>query len=98
MRAWHGIGRRLALGLLLAPSGAAWAQPSWQNDLGFELDFLHQCRIAYLSHVVERWIDGRHVVMAKAHCDDARVYDAMRPGDFEPFQLSECRTEDTQGC
>jgi hypothetical protein len=28
--------------------------------------------------------------MAKAHCEDKRVFDAMRPDEFAPFQLKEC--------
>ena len=63
-----------------------------------EHDLARQCKVAYLSHVVERTVDGKKLVMAKAHCEDKRVFDAMRPDEFEPFQFNECQPESAQGC
>ena len=99
----HHLARRVAVAsaaLLLAsiPPIAA-AQSGWEQDLTAELELTRQCEVSYLSHVVERTIDGRKVVMAKAHCEDGRVFDAMRPDELEPFQLSECQpATGTQGC
>jgi len=46
--------------------------------------------------VVDRKLgDGKRVIIAKAHCDDKRAFDATRNSDYEPFQIKECRPEPT---
>ena len=91
--------RRLALVLALAAAGApASAQASWEADLTAEIDLAVGCKVAYLSHVVERVVDGKHLVMAKAHCEDLRVFDAMRSDDFEAFRFNECEADATKAC
>ena len=91
--------RRLALALALAAAGApTWAQEGWEADLTAEIDLAVGCKVAYLSHVVERVVDGKHLVMAKAHCEDQRVFDAMRPDEFEAFRFNECEGDATTAC
>lgn len=87
----------LALGLAW-PALLQAQDGGWQEDLAAEIELTRNCDVAFLSHIVERTIDGRQVVMAKAHCADKRVFDAMRPDVGEPFRFSECQPDATQGC
>lgn len=99
MRDIKGLGRAAALAAMLAGPGSALAQAGWEQDLAAEIEFTHQCKVAYLTHVVERTVDGKQVVMAKAHCEDSRVFDAMRPDEFEAFEFNECQPpEAAQSC
>jgi hypothetical protein len=85
----------------LATGGAIAAAPAraaWQEDLAAEIELQRSCKVAYLSHVVERTVDGKRLVMAKAHCEDRRVFDAMRPDELEPFRFNECQPETAQTC
>lgn len=83
--------RHLALlaAALLLEAGAAAA--AWQEDLAVELRAATGCRVAYLSQVVERMVDGRQVILAKAHCEDGRVFDASRTDAVAPFEFKECQ-------
>jgi hypothetical protein len=84
----------LILGLLsIGPAAAA----GWQDDLAEQLRLEHDCQLAFLSGVVERQVEGRALVIAKAHCEDGRVFDALQPDASEAFELNEC-TADEQGC
>lgn len=79
----------LLVGALLLDGGAVLA--AWQDDLAAEIHATKGCRVAYLSQVVERSVDGRQVVFAKAHCEDGRVFDATRTDLVEPFTFKECQ-------
>lgn len=92
------VGALLALAALLARPDPTAAQAGWQGDLAAEIELTEGCKVAYLSHVVERTVDGRQMVMAKAHCEDGRVFDVLRPDVFEPFQFNECQPEAGRGC
>lgn len=85
----------LTLGALVS---TAWAQSGWEDDLAMEIDLAEHCKVAYFSHVVERTVEGRKLVMAKAHCEDQRVFDAMRPDEFEPFRFNECQADTGTSC
>ena len=85
----------VTLGLAAAP---AWSQAGWQADLAAEIDLAVGCEVVYLSHVVERVVDGKQLVMAKVHCRDQRVFDAMRPDEFEAFRFNECEPDTTKAC
>lgn len=69
------------------------AQPLWQEEATEQLRYDHDCQVAYLTNVVDREVDGRHVVMARAHCIDQRAFDISRNDDFEPFKIVECELE-----
>jgi hypothetical protein len=89
--------KALLAGALLLDAGAALA--AWQDDLAAEIRATNGCRVAYLSQVVERQVDGRQVVFAKAHCEDGRVFDATRTDVVEPFSFKECQpTVQPQAC
>lgn len=79
-------------------SGLALAQSSWENELAIEIAAAQHCKVAYYSHVVERVVKGKKLVMAKAHCDDERVFDAMRPDEIEPFRFNECQPDPARAC
>jgi hypothetical protein len=98
-------------GSRLAPPGALWkllsaailialAQPAlanWQEDLAAQLRWDHDCKVNFYSGVIERVIDGNQVVIAKAHCDDGRVFDAIQHNELEEFEINEC-TPKEQAC
>lgn len=84
----HRLGAFLATAILL-DAGAASA--GWQEDLAVEIRAAKGCSVAYLSQVVERLVDGRQVIFAKAHCEDGRVFDASRTDALAPFDFKECR-------
>ena len=80
--------RALAVGALLLDAGLASA--SWQEDLAVELRVAKGCTVTFLSQVVERSVDGRQVIFAKAHCEDGRVFDASWTDPAMPFDFKEC--------
>lgn len=83
--------------MALGATGAR-AQSGWSDELGIEIGQAERCEVAYLSHVVERDVDGKKLVMAKVHCVDQRVFDAMRPDEFEPFRFNACQPDTSQTC
>ena len=88
-----GLGPGLALLLAAFPAAA-----DWREDLVVEIRSEHDCEVAYISHVVERNVDGRHVIMAKVHCLDQRSFDATRFDDREFFRFNECTRAKTEAC
>jgi hypothetical protein len=84
----------LTLLFLLISSAAA---ADWRTDLAEQLSWEQDCKVAFLSGVIEREVEGRAVVIAKAHCEDGRVFDALQRGEFEEFELNEC-TAAEQAC
>lgn len=92
----HRLRALLATAILL---DAGTASAGWQEDLAVELRAAKGCSVAYLSQVVERLVDGRQVVLAKAHCEDGRVFDASRTDPMMPFELKECQpAKQPQAC
>ncbi len=91
------VGVLMFVAVLMSAAGAR-AQSGWEDELGIEIDQAEKCHVAYLSHVVERDVGGKKLVMAKVHCDDQRVFDAMRPDEFEPFKFNACQPDTTQAC
>ena len=86
--------------LLLAVLLIAVAQPAladWQEELAAQLRWDEECKVAFYSGVIERVVDGRQVVIAKAHCEDGRVFDAIQRDEFQDFELNECTPEE-QAC
>ena len=51
----------------------------------------------YYSGVIERMVDGQLLVIAKAHCDDGRIFVAIQRDELEDFEITEC-TLTEQGC
>jgi len=81
--------RVVLVGALILDAGLASA--GWQEDLAIELRVAKGCTVTFLSQVVERSVDGRRVVFAKAHCEDGRVFDATRTDPVMPFDFKECQ-------
>jgi hypothetical protein len=91
--------RGMVLALVVgAVAWPVWAQSGWEGDLAMEIDLAEHCRVAFLSHVVERAVDGKKLVMAKVHCEDQRVFDALRPDEFEAFRFNECQPDTGTAC
>ncbi|HEX3209514.1 MAG TPA: hypothetical protein VHQ91_09060 [Geminicoccaceae bacterium] len=76
---------------------AAPAQASWQEDLAAQLRWDHNCQVSFYSGVTERLVNGQQVVIAKAHCEDGRVFDAIQRNELEEFEINEC-TPKEQSC
>lgn len=92
-------GKRLA-GLLPAAALLVMASPAradWQDDLAAQLRWDHECLVQYYSGVIERMVDGQLLVIAKAHCEDGRTFDAVQRDELEDFEINEC-TPTEQAC
>lgn len=88
-----------ALVAVLVLTMPASSRAAWQDDLVAEIRVSRGCNVAYLSQVVERTVDGRQVIFAKAHCEDGRVFDASRTDPMMPFELKECQpAKQPQAC
>jgi hypothetical protein len=80
---------------LLAAASPALAD--WQDDLAAQLRWDHECLVQYYSGVIERLVDGQLLVIAKAHCEDGRTFDAIQRDELEDFEVTEC-TPTEQAC
>jgi hypothetical protein len=89
------VGRVLPAAALLAVASAALA--AWEEDLAAQLRWDYQCLVQYYSGVIERMVDGQLVVIAKAHCEDGRTFDAIQRDELEDFEITEC-TPTEQAC
>ena len=88
--------------LTMAPAAALLATTcpalaDWQEDLAAQLRWDHQCIVQFYSGVIERMIEGQMVVIAKAHCEDGRTFDAIQRNELEDFEITEC-TPTEQAC
>ena len=87
--------RLLPAAALLAMTSPALA--NWQDDLAAQLRWDHECLVEYYSGVIERMVDGQLLVIAKAHCEDGRTFDATQRDELEDFEIKEC-TPTEQAC
>jgi len=87
--------RPLGAAALLAVASPALA--AWQDDLAAQLRWDHECIVQYYSGVIERLLDGKLLVIAKAHCEDGRSFDAIQRDELEDFEINEC-TPVEQAC
>jgi hypothetical protein len=77
--------------LALTMMTLAWpARAGWEEDLAAQLRWDHDCKVNFYSGVIERVIKGNLVVVAKAHCEDGRLFDAIQHDELEEFEISEC--------
>lgn len=87
----------LAVVIMFALTAEA-AEDDWEEDLSAQIEFAHDCEVAFLSHVVEREVDGKQLVLAKVHCLDQRAFDAIRRNRLESFEFKECTDREKQTC
>ena len=88
--------RACILALMMATlARPAWA--GWEEDLAAQLRWDHDCKVRFYSGVVERLVDGNLMVIAKAHCEDGRLFDAIQHDELEEFEIHEC-TPVEQAC
>ena len=85
----------LALAVTLPRPAAA---QTWQRELAEQIAEERDCEVSFLSHVVERDLDGRLVVMAKVHCVDKRTFDALRLDEFDLFRITLCEDPNVASC
>ncbi len=72
--------------------------PAWQSEIVRDIMAAKKCEVDFLSHVIERRIEGLQVVMAKVHCQDQRAFDAIRRGEKAAFEYRECEKRDEATC
>jgi hypothetical protein len=73
------------------------AMAEWEEDLAAQLLWHLDCTVTLVRGVMEREIEGERVIIAKARCQDGRVFDAIRRHELDDFELTQCRT-DEQAC
>ena len=93
-RMWASVVSAAALELTVL---SAPALADWEEDLAAQLRWDHECLVQYYSGVIERMIEGQLVVIAKAHCEDGRAFDATQRNELEDFEITEC-TPTEQAC
>jgi hypothetical protein len=87
-----GVSTRMLVRLLPALATTFPALANWQDDLAAQLRWDHDCVVQFYSGVIE----GELVVIAKAHCEDGRTFDAVQRNELEDFEIIECNpTEQT---
>jgi len=86
------------LSLCVLVLGSTPTLAEWQEQVSAEAEAKLDCDVAYLSHVVERTVDGKSLVMVKVHCMDQRSFDAVRYDRMEPFKFEECTTREKKSC
>jgi hypothetical protein len=82
-----------AMAALAIPAAAQ--ESNWQALASSLLMTEKNCEVQFYSGVVERVIDGKQLVIAKAHCKDKRAFDVSRNSQFEPFTFKECQPQPT---
>jgi hypothetical protein len=87
------VPERSLAGLPPAATLFATAPPA----LAAQLRWDHECVVQFYSGVIERLIEGQMVVIAKAHCEDGRTFDAIQRNELEGFELTGC-TPTEQAC
>ena len=87
----------LAVALLAAPAAAIGQDVlDWQPELNTRLLRDRGCKVMFYSGVVDRVLEGgKRLIIAKAHCEDKRAFDAIRNSDYEAFQIKECQPTPT---
>ena len=96
-RIGSGLVVAIAVGAMAA-NGFAQGRPVWQDDLARDIMASKRCEVDFLSHVIERRIDGQPILMAKVHCRDQRAFDATRRGERAAFEYRECEKRDEASC
>ncbi len=84
-----GLVKCLTLSLLVSAALAAPALAGWEEELAEQIEYEHDCKVDFLSRIIERTVEGHEVVRAKVHCDDARSFEALRKGESDLFQFTE---------
>lgn len=74
------------------------AAQDWEMDLTDQLAADRQCEVAWIGEIVEKRVDDRQTVSAKAHCVDGRVFTAQRADMGQNFALVLCQDKDGNAC
>jgi hypothetical protein len=89
--------KRIVLGLAVGIGFSQAAMADWQEDLVAQLLWDLDCTVALISGAMEREIEGERVIIGKVHCEDGRVFDAIRRHELDDFEVTQCTT-DEQAC
>ena len=89
---------RGCLALAIAAVPLAAAAEDWHEQLSRQVSRDEACVVTFMSQVVERTVNGKHIIMAKVHCEDKRSFDAYRGSDDEPFRLTACEVPNAETC
>jgi hypothetical protein len=78
---------------LAATCFAQSADPSWLDDLKFQIEGQKQCKIVYLIQVREGELAGQKTYHARVQCEDGRMFDADRIGELDTFKFQACEQQ-----
>lgn len=87
-----------AVAAIFVCSSIALAQssnPAWLEDLGFEMERLKECEVAYFLKTEEGELGGKPTYSARVQCVDGRQFDALRIGEDGEYEITTC---DIQTC
>lgn len=79
-------------------SGGPARAADWQNELTREILHDLDCKVSFMSQVMERTVNGRHIISAKVHCQDERSFDALRDSHDKAFQFKACEVPNAETC
>ena len=83
--------RALVLAAAALPIAAVPAHAGWREQLTVQMLTEHNCKVGFISHIVERRVGKRHLISAKVHCrDDRRAYDVSRERPLSRFKVRRC--------
>ena len=87
-----------ALGLCLAVAAvmSGVAAADWHDELARQIEHDKSCKVNFISHVVERYENGKRLIMAKVQCEDKRAFDAFRAGDDHAFEFKACEVPNAE--
>jgi hypothetical protein len=84
----------LTLSLLVTAALAAPALAGWEEDLAAQIEHEHDCKVALLSRIIERNVEGREVVRVTVHCRDKHSFEVFRPEESHLFLFTETTNSD----
>jgi hypothetical protein len=69
------------------------SDPSWLDDLNFQIEAQRGCKVSWLVRVHEGELGGRKTYEARVRCLDGRMFDAQRIGEGEAFTFKACEIQ-----
>jgi hypothetical protein len=84
----------LTLSLLVTAALATPALAGWEEELAEQIEYEHDCKVAFLSRITERTVEGHEVVRVTVHCRDKRSFEAFRPEESHLFLFTETTNSD----
>ncbi|MFD0914819.1 hypothetical protein ACFQ14_00195 [Pseudahrensia aquimaris] len=80
----------LATSLICNAAMAQQTDAGWLEELRFDMQFNHDCEVAYFLNIVERNQSEGLFVSARVMCADGRSFDASKKANDEEFSVEAC--------